>query len=185
MASSNKVRWGLSNVYFATRSESDQGVVTYASPVYHEGAVSLSITRSSSKSNFYADNKIFFTIFSKAAREGTLEMSILSDAVKTSYLGYVADSNGKLVETDAQGASFALLFQIEGDVTEKKYCIYNCTAAESDTDFKTIEDQIDPNTSSMSLSIVGETVGNRQCYIAEVASFDSVSLPTFPTPASI
>lgn len=174
----NKVRFGLSNVYFSKRTVNDN-VISYATPVAHEGAISLSLTRSSDKSDFYADNKIFFTSFNKGAKSGTLEIALIKDFVKTDYLGYVADTNGYLVETDEQGSSFALLFQVEGDESNKKYCIYNIKASETDSEYSTKEDSTTPQTQSISLSIAGETVGDRQCFIAEVANFSSVSLPTF------
>jgi len=174
----NKVRFGLSNVYFAKRTES-QGVVSYATPVAHEGAISLSLSRNTDKNDFYADNKIFFTSFNKGVKEGTLEVALLKDFVKTEYLGYVADINGNLVETDEAGSSFALLFQVEGDDTNKKYCIYNIKGSEADSEFSTKEDTTTPQTQSIAMSIAGETVGNRQCFIAEVTSFSSVTIPTF------
>lgn len=177
-----KVKWGLSNVHIAARSESDQGVVSYATPVALKGAVNLTLTRSNEKATFRADNIDFFTKFISSSREGTLEVAMIPDWFKTAYLGYKAATDNYLVETNASGGAFALLFQIETDTDSKKYVIYNVQAAETDEEHKTTEENdLGIQTSTLSLTMSGETGGEFVCYAKEVADFTSVAIPTFPT----
>lgn len=176
-----KVKFGLSNVHIAARSESEQGVVSYATPVALKGAVSLTLTRASEKAVFRADNIDYFVKHISGSREGTMEIAEIPDWFKTAYLGYKADIDNYLVETNADGGAFALLFQVETDTSSKKYCIYNCGAAQADEEHKTTEqNDLGVQTSSLSLSMEGETVGDYVCYAKEVADFTSVALPQFP-----
>lgn len=175
----NKVRFGLSNVYFAKRDVNAQGVVTYGTPYKVDGAIKLTLTRNTEKNVMYADNKAYYVSYNKSSREGTLEMALLPEQIKLDYLGYLKDTNNHLVETDVQGSSFALLFQEEGDESNRKYCIYNISAAETDSEFATKEENTTPATSTLNLTMAGETSGNVQVYIGEVDSFSSVTIPTF------
>lgn len=171
-----KVRFGLSNVHTSIRTESE-GTVSYATPVAFPGAVSLSLTRSSDRNDFNADNIVYYTSFNRTEREGELEMALITDYIKENFLGYLKDTAGHLVETNQTGKSFALLFQVETDDSNKKYCIYNCQASESDSDYETIEGSPEPQTQTINLSMAGETVNGVQVYIAEVSDFSAVALP--------
>lgn len=176
-----KVKFGLSNVHIAARTETD-GNVSYATPVALKGAVNLSLTRNSEKSTFRADNVDYFTKYISSSREGTFEVAEIPSWFKTAYLGYKADVDDFLVETNADGGAFALLFQVETDTESKKYVIYNCKAAQTDEEHKTTEqNDLGIQTSTLNLSMEGEQVGDFVCYAKEVADFTSVSLPQFPT----
>lgn len=174
-----KVRFGLSNVHFAKRHEDEENGVYYDTPEAYKGAVKLSLSRSTDKNDFFADNIVYYTSFNKSEREGELEMALITDFIKENYLGYMKDVNGHLVETNQQGDSFALLFQVETDETNKKYCVFNCVATENDSEFETIEGASEPQTQTLNLSMAGEGVGDVQVFAMEVDSFDSVELPVF------
>lgn len=175
-----KVKFGLSNVHIAARTELN-GEVSYATPVALKGAVNLTLTRTNEKATFRADNIDYFTKYISSSREGTFEVADIPDWFKTAYLGYKADVDEYLVETNADGGAFALLFQVETDTTSKKYVIYNCKAAQTDEEHKTTEqNDLGVQTSSLSLSMEGETVGDFVCYAKEVADFTNVVLPQFP-----
>lgn len=186
----NKIRFGLTNVYIAKRSESEAGVVSYATPVRYAGAVSLTLNEqgTSDPSKFYADNSVYFqTAGSASGYEGTLEMANIPVWFKKEYLGYEEAANGNIVKTDALGSSFALLFQCEGDEADTRYCLYNGVASITSREFATKEDTVDPKTESFNISIVGDKVGDKQCYILEANAgdtnyanfFTACTLPTF------
>lgn len=178
-----KVKFGLCNVHIAARSVSEQGVVSYGTPVAYDGAVSLTLTKTKNKVAFRADNKNFYSRFIAAAREGQLEMANIPDWFKTAFLGYKLNTDGKLVETDAAGGEFALLYQVETDIDHKIYCVYNTIAAESNEEHRTTEENdLGIQTSTFDLSMGGEVVDGYVCYCEEVADFTSApTLPTFPT----
>lgn len=179
-----KVRFGLSNVYISARTESELGVVTYSTPVACEGAVSLTLTRSNEKVVKRADNINFFTRVISSSREGVFTLTYIPDWFKTAYLGYKADSNGKLIETNAEGGQFAIGFQIEigGQTQPEKYVVYNCVGAEGDSEFATTEENdLAIKDQTINLTMSGEIVDNLVCYIAPVDSLTTApSIPTWP-----
>lgn len=177
----NKVKFGLSNVHFYRRTVGDNEAVTYSTGVACKGGVNLTLTRSNETSTFRADNIDYFKKVIKGDKSATLEIAMIYDWIKTAYLGYKADNHGFLVETDEEGDAFALGFQVNGDTENHKYVIYNCKAAEGDTEYKTTEkNDLGVQTSVLNLAIQGEQSGAYTCYIAEVESLDNVTIPTFP-----
>ena len=111
----SKVKFGLSNVKVALRTESE-GTVTYGTVVDIPGAVNLSIERESDQNIFYADNKAYFTTNSKSSVSLELEIAEIAKDIMLQYLGYVKSKNGTVLETNtAVTPSFALMFQIETD----------------------------------------------------------------------
>lgn len=158
---SEKVKFGLSNVYIAPRTEAAGGAVTYGTPLAVPGAVQASITRNSDQNVFYADNKAYFVANRKSSQEIELELADIAKEILTSYLGYIKSSNGSLLETDMTVTpAFALMFQIETDEKARKICYYNCTATESDEEYDTQEESIDPTTSKIKATCTGEKVGD-------------------------
>lgn len=177
----NKVKFGLSNIHIAQRIENEGSDPTYSTPVALKGAVSLTLTRTNEKATFRADNVDYFTKFISSSREGTLEIADIPDWFKTAYLGYKADVDGYLVETNADGGSFAIGFQVETDTDNKKYVIYNVKAAQTDEEHRTTEqNDLGVQTSTLSLTMEGEQVGDFVCYIKPVADFTSIEIPQFP-----
>lgn len=182
---SEKVKFGLSNVYVATRTESEGGVVTYGKPVALPGAVNASITRNSDQNVFYADNKAYFVANRKSSQEIELEIADIAKEVLTGYLGYIKSKNGSLLETDMTVTpAFALMFQIETDEKARKICYYNCTATESDEEYSTQEDSIDPTTSKIKATCTGEKVGDFVVF-REIAYSGDSNYNTFFTTVTV
>ena len=182
----SKVKFGLSNVKVAPRTESE-GTVTYGTVVDIPGAVNLSIERESDQNIFYADNKAYFTTNSKSSVSLELEIAEIAKDIMLQYLGYVKSKNGTVLETNtAVTPSFALMFQIETDEKARKVCYYNCTAVESDEEYSTQEESIEPTTSKLTVTAIGEDVSDVVVF-REIANsgdtnyaafFNSVTIPT-------
>lgn len=182
----SKVKFGLSNVKVAPRTESE-GTATYGTVVDIPGAVNLSIERESDQNIFYADNKAYFTTNSKSSVSLELEIAEIAKDIMLQYLGYVKSKNGTVLETNtAVTPSFALMFQIETDEKARKVCYYNCTAVESDEEYSTQEESIEPTTSKLTVTAIGEDVSDVVVF-REIANsgdtnyaifFDSVTIPT-------
>ena len=182
----SKVKFGLSNVKVAPRTESE-GKVTYGTVVDVPGAVNLSIERESDQNIFYADNKAYFTTNSKSSVSLELEIAEIAKDIMLQYLGYVKSKNGTVLETNtAVTPSFALMFQIETDEKARKVCYYNCTAVESDEEYSTQEETIEPTTSKLTVTAIGEDVSDVVVF-REIANsgdtnyatfFNSVTIPT-------
>ena len=72
----NKVRFGLSNCYYATITEAN-GATTYGTPVAMPGAVALNLESQMSTEDFYADNGVYYVSSSANSYEGDLELATI------------------------------------------------------------------------------------------------------------
>ena len=184
----NKIKYGLSNVYYAVATDDGTGTLTYATPVAWNGAVSLSLSASGEKNDFYADNVIYYTTTANNGYEGDLETALIPESFRTSCLGETLDAKGFYVEkSDQTAAEFALLFQFEGDETATRHCLYRCKASRPDTSGQTKEAAVEPQTESVTITAMPRIndflVKSRCPYTASTSSsyqtwFSAVQEPT-------
>lgn len=159
MADSNKIRYGIKNCFYATATLSSTNTATYGTPVALPGAVSISLDPQGETNPFYADNIVYYTSVANAGYEGSLELAKVPDSFLVDCLGYVADSNGVLLEdANASPVNFALMFQFEGDAHAKRSVLYNCVATRPAMSGQTKEASIAPQTET--IPIVATTVYN-------------------------
>ena len=160
-----KVKFGLSNVYFALRTEEEGGEITYSTPVKIPGAVSASIESESESNTFYADNIPYYISNIKSSKTVDLEVSDVPRQILLDYLGYVKAQGGGILETSAPNTPhFALLFQVETDEKARKFAFYNCTAIETDEEYTTTEDTVEPTTTNLSVTVSGDSIGEQVAY---------------------
>ena len=156
---SNKVKYGLSNVYYSVVTETITGGVysyTYATPVAIPGAVSLSLEAQSEQTTFRADNVDYFVTYSNNGYEGDIEFALLPDGFKQACLGESVDTNNVVYETtNDKPVAFALLFQFEGDANARRHVLYNCVASRPAVSSETTDTTIEPVTDTLSISAKG------------------------------
>lgn len=156
---SNKIKYGLSHVYYAKATIASNGSATYATPVAIPGAVSLSLDAQGDSTPFYADNIVYYTTIANNGYEGDLEVALLPETFYTDILGYRTDTAGIVYEdAGSSPVHFALMFQFEGDESAKRHILYNCTAARPSVSGSTKEASIEPQTET--ISITATTVYN-------------------------
>lgn len=170
--SANKVKYGLSNVHIAPiTAVSSSGVPTYGSPIAVPGAVNLTLSASGDKNSFYADNIKYFESQANQGYEGELEIAMIPDAIRTGILGETTDSNGAFIENaDAKLKNCAIGFQINGDQKNRKFWYYNCSLSRPANNGSTQENNITPQTDTLSISAMPrEDNKNVRVFIEETA----------------
>ena len=150
----NKIKYGLTNVYFAPVSADNGGVLTYGTPQRILGGVSLSLEAQGDTNTFYADNIAFFTSTANNGYQGDLEVALLPDSFRTAILGEeLNQTTGIYVEkANAPTVEFALLFQFEGDENATRHCLYRCVASRPSVNGSTKEESIEPQTESITIT---------------------------------
>lgn len=153
---SNKVRFGLKNVYYAMATINEEtNVATYGAPVHIAGAVNINLEMQGEQTNFRADNIDYWVGNANNGYEGSLEMALFPDQFKIDALGYVANDDGVLFEdAGATGRPFALMFEFSGDAHETRHVLYNCIASRPAVNGSTTEETITPETETVNITAV-------------------------------
>lgn len=145
----NKVQFGLKNVHYAKKT----GVSTWATPKAVPGAVNLNLKPEGELKKFYADNMLFYRSQANNGYSGDLELARITDEMLEDIWGMTVDTNGVIKENaNTQPASFALLFEIDGDANNEMYCLYDVFAERPPIASKTKEESNDPQTTSLSIT---------------------------------
>ena len=158
----NKVKFNICNVHYALITVSEEGEVTFGTPVAMPGAVSLSLEPNGEPSNFYADGYAYYTISNNMGYEGDLELAMVPESFRTDVLKESLDDNSVLVESaNVETANFALLFEFDGDVKKIRHVLYNCSAARPNIESATNEEEIEVQTET--LAITAAPLANGVC----------------------
>ena len=150
----NKVKYGLKNVYYAPGTiDPATNTATYDTPVSWPGAVSLTMDAEGGTTKFRADNIDYWVGQANNGYSGDFESALVPDSFRVDILGDIEDANGVLVENaEAPTKIFALLFQFEGDIRGTRHVLYNCTATRPSVSGQTTEEEIEPQTETMTLT---------------------------------
>lgn len=155
MATANKVHFGLKNVHYALITYTG-GVPSWGTPVAVPGAVNLTLSKEGSDTDFYADDVKYYHISGNNGYTGTLEMADFPVAMRQAIWGQTVTSTGKMIVEDinAQPAEFALMFEIDGDISPDRFCFYRCQASRPDVAGATKADSIEVKTQSCDLTVM-------------------------------
>lgn len=149
----NKIKYGLSNVYYAVATAGTGGALTYATPVPIPGAVNLSLSAEGERNVFYADNVEYFVSESNNGYSGTLEVAMLPESFRTAVLAETTNSAGVYIEhANVASKEFALLFQFEGDDKASRHALLRCVCSRPDVAGATKEAAIDPQTETLNIT---------------------------------
>lgn len=148
----NVVEYGLSNCYAAVATyDASAKKYTYGVPFAMPYAKSISFDPQGNKKKVFADNIAAKTLISNTGYSGTLSLLQIPKEFRVQILGEL-EKNGALLESsDAKVIEFALIFQFEGDVTNKRHILYRCTATRPQIASDTKEEEISENTLQISI----------------------------------
>ena len=152
----NKVKYGLKNVYYAVAHIDElTNTATYDTPKPWKGAVNLSQEQKGETTKFRADNIDYWVGTSNNGYQGDYESALIPESFRRDVLGDIEDSNGVLIEdAEAKTVHFALMFQFEGDESATRHVLYNCTATRPTVSGSTTEEQIEPQTETVTITAV-------------------------------
>lgn len=152
----NKIKFGLQDCMYSlvTETQGQDGKWTSSYGAYKPlpGGVQLSLSPEGEENNFYADNIVYAILNSNQGYSGTAEFAMLPDEAEKDLLNRQVDTNGVISE-NAENVTppyFALSFRIEGDVRNRRYVLYRCALNRPDLNAQTKEQNITPNTDSLS-----------------------------------
>ncbi len=186
----NKVKFNICNVHYALITVSEEGEVTFGTPVAMPGAVSLSLEPNGEPSNFYADGYAYYTISNNMGYEGDLELAMVPESFRTDVLKESLDENSVLVESaNVETANFALLFEFDGDVKKIRHVLYNCSAARPNIESTTNEEEIEVQTETLAITAaplangyVKARTGDSTTDTVYTGWYTSVYMPTVTDP---
>lgn len=153
----NKVQFNLKNVHYALPT-SDGG---WGTPVHVPGAVTLTLDPQGEVTPFYADGIVYYNSVSNNGYSGNLDMAKFPDQMQKDIWKCEETADGVLIEnSNIEPSSFALLYQIDGDINNDYYCLYNCTGTRPGIGSTTNTSSKEPQTKSSTISAVPLENGN-------------------------
>lgn len=142
---SNKVLFGLKNVHFAPFT-TENGTITYETPVRIPGAVEISLEPRGDMVEFYADDMLYYSAQNNQGYDGTITIANIPEEFLIEALGEEkSEEDGVITErSTGRGKPFALMFEFDGDVKATRHVIYNCTANRPTVTSGTKTDTVEP-----------------------------------------
>ena len=148
----NKVKYNLKNTHYAMLNISEDGAVSYGTPVPMPGSVSISLDANGEPENFYADGTAYYVINNNMGYDGDLELAMIPESFRKDALREELDSRGVLIENaSAELAAFALLFEFDGDQRHIRHVLYNCSASRPGIEGKTNEESREVQTETLTI----------------------------------
>lgn len=148
---SNRVEYGLTNVYFAVRLQG----MNYEVPIRMLGAASIQLTPvdDTIEEELY-DGELFNVILNQGYT-ATLNLAVIPEDFSLKCLGEEKNSEGLVIErAKYQQASFALLFEFDGDEHKTRHVLLNCKASRSELVGETKSAELSINTNAIPMRVL-------------------------------
>lgn len=169
----NKIKFGLRKLAYAPiTAETDEGAITYGTPVMIPGAISISLSAQGERRSLSADDVIYFEAWSNGGYEGDVGVALIPKQFRVDCLGEKQDAtenSNVMVETaDLITQRFALLGEFQGDKHATRWALLNCTASRPQFASQTIDGEsgVDPSQSTETFTISAS--GRRSDHICKI-----------------
>ena len=155
------VQFNLKNVHYSVLNVSD-GEVSFGTPVAVPGAVNLTLDQEGGLTPFYADGIVYYKGVANNGYSGELEVALVPVQMLKDIWGMTLGSTSKVLTENAnvEPKNFALLFQIDNDVGENYYVLYNCSATRPGIGSETNTETKTPKTQTMQIAATPLANGN-------------------------
>lgn len=149
-----KIEFGLSKLYYAIRTVSTNGAISYGTPKPVPGAVSLALAAQGDMLRFYADNIEFFRSENNLGYSGDLTVARFPDQMRQDIWGYTINTTNKVMTENTQNEAvvFALLFETKTDGGKGDFVVYDCTATRPSITHNTTNESINPDTETCTIT---------------------------------
>lgn len=149
----NKVVFGLKNAHYSIITEEVDGAHTYATPIKLEGAVEITLEPKGESTDFYADDRLFYTTTSNQGYTTTLTIANISREFKTEVLGETLGDTDKILteNANAKPRKIAFAFEFDGDEKAVRHVLYYCTVARPSLTSATRTETAEPTTQELTL----------------------------------
>lgn len=181
----NKVMFGVSNLHFGTYEDDGQGNITLGAPFKVPGTVNISLEPDSEEQKFYADNTVYYSVYSDNGLTGEVENALFPDEFKLKFMNYIKLDDGGVAQIKGmQNVPTYMMFQSNGDAENRRMIMYNVTIGHISREHATTEETIEPQTATMPFTVNGDnnTGISRVSYAPGDAPYETM-FTTPPVPA--
>lgn len=159
----NKVHYDLQNVYVASLTiDVEAGTVAFGTPKQMLGAISMDLAAQGESVKLRADGMDYYVAESNNGYAGDLNIALVPDWFRQEHLGNTLSEKDKVLVENANATNkpFALLFEFKGDVSHRRHCLYNVTAARPNIKGENKDNMKEADTEALSLTALPLPDGN-------------------------
>lgn len=182
-----KALFNIKKLQVSKLTESDDGELTYASPLKVPGTVSLNMDVEQSNEIIYADGGAYITLQGAASTTGTLENYHIPETVLIEIYNYVKSTTGEILQTDDAVNRMGMQFACDDDQGNEVYfTYYDVTSTKPSLNLQTREDGVTVNAESVDLTANSIKVGKKNIIRSYATKdmeaytnyFDKITIPT-------
>lgn len=149
----NKVVFGLKNAHYSVITEDVDGTHTYGTPKSLNGAVEISLEPKGEQTDFFADDRLYYTTSSNQGYTTTLTVANITNEFRAEVLGEDLDPVTFIMTEDAtkKPNAIAFMFEFDGDAKAVRHVLYNCTVSRPALNSATKTETSEPQTQELTL----------------------------------
>lgn len=186
---SKKVQFGIKDItlWALTEEVTTTGVtMTYGDAIPLSGTTKIDLSpNGSDPTPFYADDVQYYVTAGKSSGfTGSFDNALITEAIKTTFLNYVTDSNGNIVElADSETKYFAMAFAKESNDGDIRFLLPKCSFGRLGIKGDTTTDTVTPETENLGITAVPTTkkftISGEEYQICSVVTGENTTTASF------